>query len=112
MASLCVQAVETPERASTSVMDALASVSCGEEDVSSQRFQDDSLWILARSNVISRKARVEGPANVSMAGDSVVRAGAVVRGDLARIRVGRYTDARLSGVRPPHLISSRERCHA
>lgn len=41
-------------------------------------------WIFARSNAISRTADITG-AHVSIAGNSVVREGVTIRGDLAYV---------------------------
>lgn len=61
--------------------------------------------MFARSNALSRRARVSGPLNVSIAGNGVVRANASIRGDLARVRLGRFCyvgkDAILS---PPYRV--------
>lgn len=91
------------------VFEALASVSPLAGGAPPERgYQDERAWILARSNVISRDAAVEGAAHVSMAGDSIVRPGAVVRGDLARIRIGRYSDVGESAVLRPAARASLE----
>lgn len=77
-------------------------------------------WQFARSNVISRTARVSGAENVAIAGNSIVRNGVRIRGDLAcvcihvfsrrscfrRVRIGRYCDiGQGAALRPPYRIN-------
>jgi NDP-sugar pyrophosphorylase family protein len=101
---LVVVAVAAPFAAPTTVLEALASCDAGDA-YDDEDYGDGGRWIHARSNVISRAALVEGAAHVSMAGDSVVRAGAVVRGDLARVKVGRYSDIGAGAVlKPPGRV--------
>ena len=86
------------------MLEALASCDAGDA-YDDEDYGDGGRWIHARSNVISRAALVEGAAHVSMAGDSVVRAGAVVRGDLARVKVCRYSDVGAGAVlKPPGRV--------
>lgn len=76
-------------------------------------------WQFARSNVISRTARVSGAENVAIAGNSIIRSGVRIRGDLAcvclrafsrrscfrRVRIGRYCDIGCdAALRPPYRI--------
>mmetsp|Transcript_18379 Transcript_18379/g.54606 ORF Transcript_18379/g.54606 Transcript_18379/m.54606 type:complete len:216 (+) Transcript_18379:248-895(+) len=72
--------------------EALISVAALEGDADRGDYADAQRWRHARSNFVSRAASVEGPDNVAIGGDSVVREGARVRGDLARVRLGRYCD--------------------
>ena len=111
MADLVVTAVEAPHALATTVMEALASVACdgGARDggacdggaCDGGAFPEEAYIRAARSNIISRDALVQGAANVSIAGDGVVRPGAIIRGDLARVRVGRYVDVGAGAILRP-----------
>lgn len=65
-------------------------------------------WQFVRSNVISRNAHVSGAQNVTIAGNSIVRPGVRIDGDLEKVRLGRYCDVGRDAVlRPPGRLDSK-----
>lgn len=64
----------------------------------------DFIWTAATHNYISRAAVFEGSDQIEFRGRSVVRDGVSIRGDLAWVRIGRYTHlSNKCSVEPPIL---------
>ncbi|CAM9918930.1 unnamed protein product [Chrysoparadoxa australica] len=61
------------------------------------------------ANLVSRAAKVYGAANVNLKGKSIVKPGAIIRGELAAVRIGRYCMiAENAVIRPPYVLEPDE----
>ncbi|KAJ1445881.1 trimeric LpxA-like protein [Pelagophyceae sp. CCMP2097] len=99
--------LEAYEAAASALCDDGATDDGAADGVADAAADGESAWIFARSNSISRRATVSGAHNVSMTGSSVVGRGAVIRGDLALVRIGRYCEIGVGAVlRPPYRVDA------
>mmetsp|Transcript_15477 Transcript_15477/g.18350 ORF Transcript_15477/g.18350 Transcript_15477/m.18350 type:complete len:226 (-) Transcript_15477:411-1088(-) len=61
----------------------------------------------AAHNYVSRKSIIHGPRNVEMKGKCVIEEDAIIRGDFASVRIGRYCHVgRKTIIRPPSYLAS------
>jgi dynactin-5 len=71
--------------------------------------KEDFIWTAATHNYVSRAADFQGSQQIELRGRSIVQGKVVIRGDLAWVRVGRYTHVRAgSKVQPPPLPMTKQ----
>ncbi|EDS37297.1 dynactin subunit 5 [Culex quinquefasciatus] len=72
-------------------------------DVTTQHYNKDEYVETASGNKVSRQTILCGSQNIILHGKVIVQSGAIIRGDLAAVRTGRYcVISKGSVVRPPY----------
>ncbi len=81
----------TPTTTTTTTSTTTTSMTTTTTTMSESQNDHDFIWTTATHNYVSREAEIRGAQQVEMRGRSVIHRGVVMAGDVAWIRIGRYS---------------------